>query len=99
MELMRRSAPDLSFSFRACHAPTNLVNLVLDCFCFQDNVSCHVRKNVYHMQRINIGETALGRIRNLTGTESEEIGLLNGTYHRVMLEEQLKNHLKPNLEE
>ena len=43
------------------------------------------------------GETATEELRELTEAEADEIGLIRGTYHQVMLEEQFEKYLQETL--
>jgi hypothetical protein len=43
------------------------------------------------------GETATEELRNLTAAEAKEIGLIRGTYHQGMLQEQFEKYLQETL--
>jgi len=43
------------------------------------------------------GETITGELRNLTEAEAKEIGLIQGAYRQVMLEEQFEKYLQETL--
>lgn len=43
------------------------------------------------------GETATGELRDLTEAEANQIGLIRGTYHQGMLEEQFEKYLQGTL--
>ncbi|MBP0018076.1 MAG: hypothetical protein J7647_11020 [Cyanobacteria bacterium SBLK] len=44
------------------------------------------------------GETASGKMRDLTKEEAEEIGLLSNSYQQVLLEEELEDYLNKKIE-
>jgi hypothetical protein len=63
---------------------------------------------IYHRENIisdgpeigpyGAGETASGRLRQLTKEEAEELGLLSGAYSQVYLAEEMEKHLNDTLQ-